>query len=342
MNASDDVLGTLLSVPPPVLAEPTLLAHLAAGWGLAGELVPLTSERDLNHRLDTADGRFLAKITNPAEAAEMTDFQTRAFLHVAAVAPGVPVPRLIPARTGAPWRDTPAGRLRLFTWLAGDPLHAVPRSLALARASGVALAQLTAALAGFSHPADDHVILWDIRQFSRLAPLLPVLSDPGTRDAAEAALARFATAVAPRLADLPSQVCHADFNPWNLLVDADRQRIAGIVDFGDMVRTPRICDLAVAASYQIDPAAPLASLAAFVAGYHGVLPLLPEETELLFDLIVARMITTLVIAGWRAARYPENADYILRNTPSARAGLAAFRALGPMAVTRCLAEGAEG
>ncbi len=341
MNASDAVLGTLLSVPPPVLTEPALLAHLGAGWGLAGRLAPLTSERDLNHRLDTAKGRFLAKITNPAEAAEMTDFQTRAFQHVAAVAPGVPVPRLVPDRTGAPWRDTPAGRMRLFTWLEGAPLHAVPRSLALARASGLALAQLTAALAGFSHPADDHVILWDIKQFARLAPLLPVLTDPETRHTADRALARFETAVAPRLRDLPTQVCHADFNPWNLLVGPDRHRITGIVDFGDMVRTPRICDLAVAASYQIDPAAPLASLAAFVAGYREVLPLLPEETELLFDLITARMITTLTIAGWRAARYPENAAYILRNTPSARAGLAAFRALGSGTVSRCLAEGVD-
>jgi hydroxylysine kinase len=39
------------------------------------------------------------------------------------------------------------------------------------------------------------------------------------------------------------------------------------------------------------------------------------------------MATTICVASWRAARYPENKDYILRNAPRARAGLAAFAAL---------------
>ncbi len=49
---------------------------------------------------------------------------------------------------------------------------------------------------------------------------------------------------------------------------------------------------------------------------------------LLYDLILARVFTTLLITGWRAARYPDNAAYILRNVPSARAGLEGLRRLG--------------
>ena len=45
------------------------------------------------------------------------------------------------------------------------------------------------------------------------------------------------------------------------------------------------------------------------------------------------MIATLTISAWRAALYPGNAAYILRNAASARAGLAAFQALGRAAVT---------
>lgn len=332
MSDPEAALGALLSVPPPVLSPAALHDHLAAGWGLGGDLSPLTSERDLNHRLDSADGRFLVRLTNPAEPPAMTDFQTRAHLHVAARAPGLPVPRLIPTRDGAPWRATPAGLMRVFTWLEGTPLHARPRSPELARESGAALAELTAALADFTHPAADHPLLWDIRQAARLAPLLPAIGDAAIRAEAESFVATFAPDIAPRLAALPFQICHNDFNPWNLL--ADGGRITGILDFGDMVWTARVCDLGVAAAYQIDPAAPGESLAAFLAGYRGRLPLLPGEAALLYDLITARMITTLAIAGWRAARQPENAPYILRNVPAAQAGLAALRALGREAVAR--------
>jgi hypothetical protein len=39
------------------------------------------------------------------------------------------------------------------------------------------------------------------------------------------------------------------------------------------------------------------------------------------------MLTTLAIASARAARYPDNAPYILRNVPSASAGLRALQGL---------------
>ena len=64
--------------------------------------------------------------------------------------------------------------------------------------------------------------------------------------------------------------------------------------------------------------------------------LVANELDLLYDLITARMVTTLTITAWRAALYPDNAPYILRNAPSARAGLAAFRALGRDTVTETL------
>jgi hypothetical protein len=333
MTPTDSPLGSLLSLPPPRIAADRLSGLLSHHWGLTGRLTPLTSERDLNHRLAAAEGRFTVKLSNPAEPAAMTDFQSRAFLQVAARDPGLPVPRLLPPRgagAGALWLDLPEGRLRVFTWSEGTVLAATPRTPAQARAAGQALARLTLALQGFVHPAADHVILWDIRQVPRLAALLPGLADAALRAEAEAFVLDFEGRLAPVLGRLPVQVCHADFNPHNLLADpADPDRIAGILDFGDMVRTPRICDLAVAASYQIaDAARPLDTLVPFLQGYAGRLPLAADEVALLYDLILARIFTTLLITGWRAARYPENAAYILRNVPSARAGLDALQALG--------------
>jgi Ser/Thr protein kinase RdoA (MazF antagonist) len=50
-----------------------------------------------------------------------------------------------------------------------------------------------------------------------------------------------------------------------------------------------------------------------IAAYHAVLPLEPAEFSVLFDLITTRMAMTIVISSWRAARYPANRNYILRN-----------------------------
>ena len=157
-----------------------------------------------------------------------------------------------------------------------------------------------------------------------LRPLLPFIADD-LRPLATETLNRFDRDIAPHLATLRTQIVHNDLNPHNVLVDpVDPDRITGVLDFGDMVETPLVCDAAVAASYQIDPAAPWASLETFAAAYHAVLPLTPLEARLLPDLTATRMLTTLAIASARAARYPDNAAYILRNVPSAAAGLTAL------------------
>jgi len=133
-------------------------------------------------------------------------------------------------------------------------------------------------------------------------------------------------------------VVHADFNPHNLLTGPDATDITGILDFGDMVRTARVCDLAVAASYHADPARPLESLGDVIAGWHSVLPLLSGEQALILDLVALRMVTTAVLSNWRAARQPENAAYFLRNLPSSRAGFEALAAIDRAEAQRRLAD----
>jgi Ser/Thr protein kinase RdoA (MazF antagonist) len=336
-----DPAGQLLSLPPPSLAAAALAEAAQRHWGLTGTLHPLTSERDQNHRLDCPQGSYTLKLANPAEAPGLTEFQTLALLHVAQAAPTLPVPRVVPTSDGRSIVATPDGALRLLTWLPGTPLAHLPRTPALTAAIGTALGQLDVALSGYQHPSADHHLLWDIRNTPDLAPLLPALPDE-LLPQASAILARFRTEIAPALARLPRQVIHGDFNPHNLLADpADPRTLTGILDFGDMTLSHRICDLAVAGSYLIDPADPARLLRPLVAGYTAANPLAPEELELLPDLITARLVTTLTISAWRAARYPENAPYILRNAPVSRAGLAALARLDPVQIAKALSKPLE-
>ncbi len=325
MTIMTQTLGANLTTPPPVLSAEHALALVQTHWGLDGTLSPLTSERDLNFRLTTPQARHVVKLANPAEPAAVTGFQTRALLYLAATI--LPVPRVIPTITGATEVETPHGILRLLTYLEGAPLHLSPRSDLQRAAIGRIAARLTLGLQGFSDPAARQDLQWDIRHAARLAPLLPHIS-ADLRPLCTQILERFEAEVLPHLADLRWQVVHNDLNPHNLLTDPDDPtQIAGILDFGDMVETPLVCDMAVAASYQIDPKAPSQSLQAFARAYHATLPLTPLERKLVPILTQTRMLTTLAIASARAARYPDNAPYILRNVTSASAGIVALQGL---------------
>lgn len=334
---TDARLGEVLSSAPPLLSDAEALGLARLHFGVAGAIKRLTSERDLNIRITATDQgagqAYVLKLANPAEPAAVTDLQTKALLHLEGS--GLPVPRVIRTTAGATEVFTPHGTLRLLTYLEGVPQHLTPRSPEQARAMAAMAARLTLGLAGFAHRAAGYVLQWDIKQAGALRPMLPAVPDD-LQGLARAALDRF-DVIAPQLAGLRWQVVHNDLNPHNVLVSQDNpDQIAGVLDFGDMVHTPLICDAAIAASYCVDPARPLESLLNFARAYHAVLPLLSAEVRLFPDLVATRMLTTITIASARAARYPDNAPYILRNVATARDGLTALASMDRPALLNAL------
>lgn len=318
----------LMLAPPPGLDERLLSEALANQWGVAGQLVPLGGERDRNFRLDRAEAApLLVKLAHPDEDPAITDFQSAALEHLAAADPTLPVPRLLRSREGAirhshPTREGRAALLRVLTYLPGQPVTDRVRAAPLL---GGLTARLDAAFVGFHHPAESRRLLWDIREVSGLRLFLPEIADAGLRGLTEAAVARYESL--DPLGGLATQVIHNDLNPHNVLVDTAGNP-SGIIDFGDLIRAPVLQEVATACAYLLLPGPdPLVAVRDFVAAFRRIIPLREEEVALLPTLIAARMALTVTITHWRARQQPENAPYILRNMPGARAGLEALAIL---------------
>jgi hydroxylysine kinase len=326
-----DYLGAVLDAPVPPASPGEAVALARAHFGLAAVAEPLTGERDRNFHLRATDGaEYVLKVVHPAEDPAVTDFQGRALLHLAGVDAGLPVPQArLPL--AVPWEvpGQPVRLVRVYSWLPGRPLHMAAPGAAQRRNLGMALARLDMALQGFSHPAQHHVLLWDSQHAARVRGLLPAIDDPACRAVAERLLDSFEQHAVPAMRRLRRQVIHNDFNPHNVLVDAeDDARIAGVIDFGDMVHAPLVQDLATACAYHVQPDGhPLHGPAEIAAAFHGVCPLLPEELDILADLIAARCVISVAISTWRARLQPGNAAYILRNAPRAWAGLQRLAAI---------------
>jgi hydroxylysine kinase len=312
------------SAIPESLAQKLAAEH----YDLPATAHRLDSERDQNFRLRTPDGRdYVLKIANPAEDRAVTNLQTEALTHLAAADPNLPIPRVFPARNGAQeldigFDDGSIRVVRLLSFMAGTPMHAVEASTALRRDLGQCAARLARGLRDFSHPAANHKLLWDLQHAADLRPLIDAVA-PDRRGLVEQFLDGFETHVSPILPDLPRQPVHNDLNPHNIVVDAaNNERVSGIIDFGDLTSTARVNDLAITAAYQVaDSDDPLAPARELIAAYHAVTPLNAAEFDVVFDLIATRMVMTIVISSWRAARYPENRAYILRNHQPAWARL---------------------
>jgi Ser/Thr protein kinase RdoA (MazF antagonist) len=226
--------------------------------------------------------------------------------------------------------------LRVLTWLDGTPLRFVANGSDIARSLGACLARLDIALQDYRHAGSDYDLLWDIKRSGTLTGLLGNIQDSSLRQSCALRLGQFTAVVAPSLAGLRSQAIYNDLNPSNVLVDpASPDTVTGVIDFGDMVGSPLVIDVAVAAAYlcKADDN-PFADVIRFLAAYTENLSLLPAEIELLYDLMLTRHVMTILITNWRAAKYPENRDYILRNEQKARKTLECISHYPAEAVTQ--------
>ncbi|MBJ7220908.1 phosphotransferase [Brenneria sp. L3-3C-1] len=291
-------------------------------YGLRGDVKLLQGERDLNFCLTVSpERRYMLKVINAAESAEVSDFQTSLLLHIARQAPELPIPRAIVTLDGQAEPIVDIGgvalRVRVVSYLAGTPQHLAFPAVALMHDLGDTLARLDRALHSFTHPAAKRSLLWDISRAEQVRPYLTYVRDREQQQHISRVFDRYDEYVAPVLASLRHQTIHNDLNPHNVLVNPQQPtQVAGIIDFGDALHAPLVCELATALAYQIGNGAdPFEYVVPFVFAYHQQLPLTAREIALLPDLIAARMALTMTIAQWRASLYPANRDYLLRNLP---------------------------
>ncbi|WP_395408442.1 phosphotransferase [Pseudoduganella sp. UC29_106] len=321
---SDPMEAPALSTAAPSLPLNEVEELVNRLYGIRGSIRPLSSERDQNGCVETANGtRYVVKISNPSEPVGIVDFQIAALEHIARVSPAQPVPRVV--RTlGGRTRDfvtLPGGQrstVRMLTYLDGVQVKETVRTAEQRRAMGAGLAQLDLALHGFTHLAAQHDLLWNVSAAHRLASKLDGVTDAPRRALAESFMKRFIDHVLPRLASVRSQVIHNDYHFYNVLVaPADQTCITGIIDFGDMLFAPLVGEVATAAAFHMaGNADPFEGPSQFVGAYHSILPLTDAEQEIVTDLMATRHLVTALISEWRAARYPENRAYIMRHNPA--------------------------
>ncbi len=307
-------------------------------YGLAASALPLPSERDQNFRLAADRGEFVLKIAGPDEGAGVLDLQNGALAWLAARAPQLPVPRLVPSRSGEATCRADGRLVRLLTYLPGTILNEVrPHSPELLREIGRLLGRLDTALADFAHPAAvGRNLLWNPeRALEVIARHSGEIADPERRALVDHFVAEFEKTVTPLSGELARSVIHNDANDYNLLVGDPApgpRALTGLLDFGDMVETWTVAELAVAIAYAIfRKPDPVAAACALAAGYHETRRLSEAELAALWTLGAIRLCTSVCLSAHRRVAEPEN-TYLLISEAPAWDALAKMRAVHPRLV----------
>ena len=229
--------------------------------------------------------------------------------------------------------------MRVLSYLDGELLGARPRPLVDLHALGRFHARFAAAIAAIGHAyptLTGSETAWNLTRFELYAPRADELTEGSLRDDVMRVLDRAHREVLPTLSTLPAVLAHNDLHGDNVLVSTDPFAVTGVLDFGDMTRTPRVADLAVAASYArgrvASTAAPWAAAATYLAGYEAVQPLTDDEHALLPELVLLRLAQRAILNSAIAATHAASAGYASRNLSAVARDLRELAASIPSAI----------
>jgi Ser/Thr protein kinase RdoA (MazF antagonist) len=291
---------SLANLATPPAFSPAAAAGIASTvFDIAGTAEALPSERDQNFKYTaTADGqRYVLKIANSAETRAVLEAENAAMQHLAAS--GL-TPRVQPTKAGTSIGDADGHSVRLISFLNGKPLgtlahHRSPLLQDLGRVLGTINNQLRT----FDHPAVHREFHWDLAHAEDVIERhVPLVRDAGQIHLIKMVLGTYRAQTKPLLAELRKGVIHNDANDYNVLASQDGERIAGIVDFGDMVYSHTVNDLAIAMAYMaLGKSDPVAAARDIVRGYHAVNPLTEAEMAVAFNLMCMRLCVSVCLAA---------------------------------------------
>src|ERR1700752_353506 len=275
-------------------------------FGLRARARALPSERDQNFLLTNQAGeKFCLKIANALESRAFLEAQNSVLKHLERRASFCQ--KLLPATSGEEIVSVSAANgashfVRMVHYLPGVPLAEVgPPSFELLHDLCRKLGQLAQTLADFDHVAVHRDFHWDLANGNRTVnEYAGLIDNANLRD-----LVLKCRYEPPTI--LRRSVLHGDANDYNLLVDPQSMTVTGLIDFGDMVYSYTVGDLAIAIAYVIlNKTDPHAAAAEIVSGYQSEFALLEEEFDALWPLVRLRLAVSVCLAAHQLRQQPEN------------------------------------
>ncbi len=174
-------------------------------------------------------------------------------------------------------------------------------------------AKLQQSLDSFEHPYLERIFDWDCLQLELHRDKIQYLRTDQERECIHDIFHRFSQK-STELKSLPKAINHNDLHTENLLIrfDGYEPKLEGLIDFGDVLKTARICEIGIACAYaMMDKKDILSAAGNILKGYASHVKLQENEVKCIDLLIRARLaISVLTSAKKRADGVTEEYQFI--------------------------------
>ena len=297
----------------------------AQTFGLFGTASPLAGERDQNFKIETALDQYVLKIANPDSRLEVLELENQA-IQIAHSISDFDSPQIVKSVENfriTPFQDAHnLWHIRCLTYVPGTPLAKFPKHTPdLLSEIGRCLGLLDQQLKALNQI---HIAKRDIQWDLARAPqaIQRALRSNQNREQTDLLSHYYAmhAEIAPRIDRLDRSVIHNDANDHNVMIAIDPvndMASIGLIDFGDLVFSTTINDLAICSAYcMLGKSQPIQALKAVVTGYHESRPLNDSELSSLFPLACLRLAQSISLSAEQQRREPTNEYLSISEKPA--------------------------
>ncbi len=294
-------------------------------YGLEVEVTQLPGELDLNFYVKSSTGSsYIFKIANAKEIQTNLELQNAVINHLAKKNTGLTVSSLVLTKHGEeiiylPEVDRVIRMARLLTWIEGRVFaEANPHTPLLLQRLGELCGKLCVSLTDFDHPSAHRFMKWDTQQTEWIKPHLNKFSGD-RKNLVDYFYSLFEEKVQPVFQRLRKSVNYNDANDYNVLVSnhALDPVVPGVIDFGDVVYTQTVNELAIALAYAVmGKPDPMEAACHVVRGFNSTFKLTEEEISVLFPLMAARLIISVTCSELNRIDHPENVYLQISDKPA--------------------------
>lgn len=281
-------------------------------YKIQGSIRQLVAYQDRNYLITGSSGnKYILKITVDVNDLEFIRSQNRVLTGLSKKPVGMLIPRPVPAVNENLITDIILdGRpayARLFSFIEGSFLAEATPGLPFYFELGKTFAQIDSGMVGLEDPVlKCRTHEWDLACVTEAGEDVNLIDDPSDRRLVKYFLMKYREEVMPVSHKLPKGLIHGDGNDWNILVSSAGKghrssgddRVAGVIDFGDMVWGARVNEVAIVLAYAMMGREDFREVyREVVNGYQEVIRLSDIELSVLQYLVAARWCQTLVMAA---------------------------------------------
>ena len=302
---------SIFDTEPPIINKHLLYKWLNNNYDNLNykfkESSQLSSERDYNIKIITENNKkYIVKISNPLEEYNILLLQDSMLNYLSKSIIKNLIPKPVHDKIKK-YKDL-KGRdcyVRILPFIEGDIFANNQDNKILCQNLAKFLGILSKSLVNFKHSAAHREFIWNSSNIEWIKNDIGLFSDQSKIDVIKMVINSYNNNIKPMLKKFRYSVIHGDANNYNII--SSENRIAGLLDYGDSIYAPTVCELTVALAYSLMNSSNIVEKCCYmVESFQSEFPLNKSELEAISSLIASRLLITVTMAAKQKKKYPNN------------------------------------